>query len=211
MTSTSYTSFAELTKNEQKCIDYCIRPYHRNPAIAILAIHGGNIEPGTSEIALALGEKLGASTYSFEGLKRRGNSILHIKSDLFDEPAGVSMAANAQTALTIHGHRNDEDSFIYMGGRNEIFKNLIKQSLDSAGFQTYEAPKHLLGMGAKNITNTCKIGAGVQLELSTKLRKSLFEDHDLSSKNRSNRSNAFHHFVHALEIGALTYKRYIKV
>ncbi|PJN89481.1 poly-gamma-glutamate hydrolase family protein [Bacillus sp. mrc49] len=209
MTSTSYTNFAELTNNEQEFLDYRIIAYHRNPVIAVLAIHGGNIEPGTSELAVALGERMGASTYSFEGLKSRGNQILHIKSSLFNEPVGVSMAADAQTTLTIHGHRNEHDSFVYIGGRNITFKNVIKHSLNRAGFQTYDAPRHLLGTNASNITNRCKMGAGVQLELSTKLRKSLFEGHDFSSKNRTNQSESFHHFVHALETGALTYKRFI--
>ncbi|WP_057913169.1 poly-gamma-glutamate hydrolase family protein [Peribacillus muralis] len=208
MTLTSYTNFAELTKHEQESVDYRISCYHRNPDMAILAIHGGNIEPGTSEIADALGGRIGSSTYSFEGLKPRGNQILHIKSSLFNEPSGVLMAANAQTTLTIHGHRNETDSFVYIGGRNEAFTYYIKHSLNAAGFQTYDAPRHLLGMSASNITNRCKIGAGVQLELSTKLRKSLFKGDDFSSNNRINRSDLFHHFVHALEKGAFTYKRF---
>ncbi|MGE7878984.1 poly-gamma-glutamate hydrolase family protein [Peribacillus muralis] len=210
MTSASYTNFADLTKNEQELFDFRIISHHRNPAIAVLAIHGGNIEPGTSEIAVALGERLGASTYLFEGLKPRGNQILHIKSSLFNEPIGVAMAANAQTTLTIHGHRNEQASFVYIGGRNETFKNVIRHSLKEAGFQAYDAPTHLLGMNVSNIANTCKMGAGVQLELSTKLRKSMFKGDDFSRKNRINRLDRFHRFVHALEKGVLTYKRFIR-
>lgn len=72
MKENSYTDFIELQQNEQEDIDYRIIVHHRNPDIAILAIHGGNIEPGTSKIAAALGQRLRASTYLFEGLKPRG-------------------------------------------------------------------------------------------------------------------------------------------
>ncbi|MDQ7863033.1 poly-gamma-glutamate hydrolase family protein [Peribacillus frigoritolerans] len=50
--------FFELQENEQEYLDYRIIVHHRNPDIAVLAIHGGNIEPGTSEVAAALGETL---------------------------------------------------------------------------------------------------------------------------------------------------------
>lgn len=82
------------------------------------------------------------------------------------------MAANAQTTLSIHGHYDVHNALVYIGGRNEPYKNLIQQCLNKAGFQTDHAPQHLSGMNGNNITNTSKTGAGVQLELSTKLRKS---------------------------------------
>ncbi|MFA1712064.1 poly-gamma-glutamate hydrolase family protein [Peribacillus frigoritolerans] len=58
MIENSYTDFFELQENEQEYLDYRITVHHRNPDIAVLAIHGGNIEPGTSEVAAALGETL---------------------------------------------------------------------------------------------------------------------------------------------------------
>ncbi|MFH0066188.1 poly-gamma-glutamate hydrolase family protein [Peribacillus sp. NPDC056705] len=207
MNGNSYTDYIELQQNEQEELDYRIIVHHRNPDIAILAIHGGNIEPGTSEIAAALGESLYASTYLFEGLKLRGNQVLHITSCLFNEPFGVSMAANAQTTLSIHGHNDEHNALVYIGGRNEPYKNLIQQYLSKAGFQTDHAPQHLSGMKGNNITNSSKMGAGVQLELSTKLRKSFFKGNDFTSKNRVNPCDLFKQFVTAIEKATLEYKQ----
>ncbi|MGE7758744.1 poly-gamma-glutamate hydrolase family protein [Peribacillus sp. NPDC097895] len=207
MNENSYTNYAELQQNEQESTDYRITVYHRNPDIAILAIHGGNIEPGTGEIAAAFGERLGASTYLFEGLKPSGNKVLHITSNFFNEPIGVSMAADSLTNLSIHGHCDVHNVLVYIGGRNETYKKLILHSLNEAGFQAEYAPQHLSGTNENNITNICKTGAGVQLELSTKLRKSLFKDDDFTSKNRVNRSDLFHRFVRALEKATLKYKQ----
>lgn len=206
MIENNYTDFFELQQNEQEDLDYRIIVHHRNPDIAVLAIHGGNIEPGTSEIAAALGERLCASTYLFEGLKPRGNQVLHITSRLFNEPIGVSMAANAQTTLSIHGHYDVHNALVYIGGRNEPYKNLIQQCLNKAGFQTDHAPQYLSGMKGNNITNTSKTGAGVQLELSTKLRKSFFKGDDFTSKNRVNPCDLFKRFVTAIEKATLAYK-----
>ncbi|MBT2664911.1 poly-gamma-glutamate hydrolase family protein [Bacillus sp. ISL-4] len=207
MKENSYTDFIELQQNEQEDLDYRIIVHHRNPDIAILAIHGGNIEPGTSEIAAALGERLCASTYLFEGLKPRGNQVLHITSCLFNEPGGVSMAANAQTTLTIHGHYDVHNALVYIGGRNEPYKNLIQQCLNKAGFQTDHAPQRLSGMKGNNITNSSKTGAGVQLELSTKLRKSFFKGDDFTRKNRVNPCDLFKRFITAIEKATLEYKQ----
>ncbi|CAH0152224.1 poly-gamma-glutamate hydrolase family protein [Peribacillus simplex] len=209
MNENSYTDFIELQQNEQEELDYRIIVHHRNPDIAILAIHGGNIEPGTSEIAAALGERLYASTYLFEGLKPRGNQVLHITSCLFNEPDGVSMAANAQTTLSIHGHYDVHNALVYIGGRNEPYKNLIQQCLNKAGFQSDHAPQHLSGMKGNNITNSSKTGVGVQLELSTKLRKSFFKGDDFTSKNRVNPCNLFKKFVTAIEKATLAYKEIV--
>lgn len=207
MLKNSYTNFAELQQKEQEKIDYSITAYYRNPDIAVLAIHGGNIEPGTSEIAVALGEKLNASTYLFEGLKQRNNQILHITSNLFDEPIGVRIASNAMTNLSIHGHYDIHNALIYIGGRDEAYKSLIEHSLNQAGFQTDDAPRHLSGMGERNLTNLSKTGEGVQLELSTKLRKKFFKEDNFTRKNRKNQSELFDRFVNALEKATISYKQ----
>jgi phage replication-related protein YjqB (UPF0714/DUF867 family) len=54
--------------------------------IAIIAPHGGGIEPGSSTIARAIaGEDI--NMYLFEGIKvAKGNAIVHIASHHFDEP-----------------------------------------------------------------------------------------------------------------------------
>lgn len=207
MMENGYSSFTELQRNEKENIDYSITTFHRNPELAIFAIHGGNIEPGTSEVALALGERLHLSTYLFEGHKPRDNSKLHITSTSFDEPTAVLMANNANTVLSIHGYRDTNEELIYMGGRNESYKHVIEVAFKEAGFQTAEAPKHLLGMNESNITNRCKTGAGVQIEISRTLREHFFLDSDLKSKNRHNQTDVLNQFISALEKATIHYMR----
>ena len=77
MTEDRYAGFAELAGHERLGTDYRIRLRSACPAFAIVAPHGGGIEPGTSELAEAVsGEQL--SFYAFEGLKRAGNAALHV-------------------------------------------------------------------------------------------------------------------------------------
>ena len=209
MEENGYSNFAELHQNEQINTDYSITASYRNPEIAIFAIHGGNIEPGTSEVATSLGEKLDASTYLFEGLKRRDNRKLHITSTAFDEPTALLMANMANTILSIHGYRALHEELVYIGGRNHLFKQFIQIALKDAGFQTAEAPPHLLGMNESNITNRCRTGAGVQLELSKKLRNRFFLNDDTTSNNRHNQTETLDQFVRALEKATIEYEKQI--
>jgi phage replication-related protein YjqB (UPF0714/DUF867 family) len=60
-----YFTFAELAAGEDPSA-YRIVSMPRGSAVAIIAPHGGNIEPGTSELARAVaGQEL--SLYLFEG------------------------------------------------------------------------------------------------------------------------------------------------
>ncbi len=49
-----YPNFATLEQHERSGIDYCVLVRREEPAFAIVAPHGGGIEPGTSEIADAI-------------------------------------------------------------------------------------------------------------------------------------------------------------
>jgi phage replication-related protein YjqB (UPF0714/DUF867 family) len=202
-----YKSFTELQKYERENIDYRITAYHRKPEIAVMAIHGGNIEIGTGEVAADLGEKLNASTYIFEALKPKDNRKLHITSTLYDEPTAVSMAKKAKTILSIHGYHDVKKENVYIGGRNDAYKNIVKESLKKEGFHVEEAPENLEGTDKNNIVNRNEWGEGVQLELSTKLRKSFFKDRDFAMNNRKQQTEKYDRFVEALEKATLKYKR----
>src|SRR5258705_12941810 len=60
-----YRNFAELARNEVSGVDYRILVRRGMAAFAIVAPHGGGIEPGTSEITLAVAVE-DFSYYSFE-------------------------------------------------------------------------------------------------------------------------------------------------
>ena len=82
---TPYRSFRELARREPKEGAYLIEYRRGASGIAVMAIHGGGIEPGTTEIAEAVAGR-DHSFYSFTGIKPEGNWRLHISSRLFDEP-----------------------------------------------------------------------------------------------------------------------------
>jgi phage replication-related protein YjqB (UPF0714/DUF867 family) len=90
-----YASFQELERTERRRV-YRVLSRPRKARIAIIAPHGGKIEPGTSEIARKIA---GAdfSFYAFEGRKKQHNKSLHITSTRFDEPICLALIG-AQTA-----------------------------------------------------------------------------------------------------------------
>jgi phage replication-related protein YjqB (UPF0714/DUF867 family) len=190
-----YRSFRELAIAEVEGIDYRIRWRQGTSEIAIVAIHGGGIEPGTTQIAEAIaGDR--HSFYSFSGLKKSGNFALHITSRRFDEPKGLAVARKATTVISVHGC-GDSDSIILMGGRNIILKEKIRKSLEKAGFQVKNSVR-FPGSSPLNICNRCRSGAGVQLEICYGLRSLMFES--LLRSDRDKTTMVFHRFVDALKM-----------
>jgi phage replication-related protein YjqB (UPF0714/DUF867 family) len=201
-----YNSFKNLQKFEQENLDYQIRTWYREPEITVMAIHGGNIEIGTGEIAENLGEKLDASTYIFEALKPKDNRKLHIRSSMFDEPQAVSMAKRAKTIISIHGYNDLKKEKIFIGGRNDVYKRIIKEFLEKEGFYVEEALKNLKGANTNNIVNQNKTGEGVQLELSTKLRKSFFINYEFANNDGRQKTEKFYKFIEVIAKATLEYK-----
>jgi phage replication-related protein YjqB (UPF0714/DUF867 family) len=166
-----YRSFTELSENEVAGADYRIDKRQGDSGIAVMAVHGGGIEPGVTQIADAVANRR-HSFYSFSGLKKNGNRALHITSTRFDEPQALTLAAENHTVVTIHGCR-DLQAVVYTGGLNTSLKNRIDQALNNAGFRLGNAT-HLPGIHRLNICNRCLSGGGVQLEISTGLRRLLY-------------------------------------
>ncbi|WP_031013104.1 poly-gamma-glutamate hydrolase family protein [Streptomyces sp. NRRL F-5727] len=93
---------------------------------AILALHGGGIEKGTSELALGIagydpGDLVGAdnlpapailpTTYDyflFEGLLSEGNKALHVTSKNCDDHIALSLARSHFNVLSLHGCTFDQ-------------------------------------------------------------------------------------------------------
>ncbi|WP_265579498.1 poly-gamma-glutamate hydrolase family protein [Leptolyngbya ectocarpi] len=145
---------------------------------AIFAIHGGKIQPETTEVAEVLaGEK--HSFYTFEGLKPGYNYPLYVPSHLFDEPHALELAGKVDTVISINGCKG-EDSFIRLGGLDKVLQKNMRQQLLSAGFQVSEtAPEGHRGLDPNNICNRGKSGQGVQIELSRGLRDRLPTEDDI--------------------------------
>lgn len=192
----SYPSFAALQANELVGVDYRVRVRHGFSGIAIMAIHGGGIEPGTTEVADALAGQW-HTFYSFSGLKPSGNAGLHISSRKFDEPTGRFIAQHSRMVVTIHGCR-DESLATYVGGRHIAMKKAIRTALVSSGFTATDA-RRFPGINPKNICNRGRSGMGVQLEISFALRKLLFED--ISRLHRKRGRPCFSAYVRAVQRG----------
>lgn len=170
----TYASFQELKRYETEGIDFVIRHRLAKAPIAIMAPHGGGIEPGTAAIADAMaGDAF--NFYAFVGLKPSGNRHLHLTSSRFDEPQGLAIARQAHTVVTIHGSRHQQ-AFVAIGGRNPSLRIAIRQSLQAHGIRAaISREKGLRGINKHNLCNRCRSNQGVQLEISKGLRQSWFK------------------------------------
>lgn len=193
---TPYTSYAVLKAHEAMGVDYRIRARRGSSDIAVMAVHGGGIEPGTTEIAEAVAGDDHAF-YTFSGLKPEGNVQLHLSSRLFDEPVGVAIAADALTVVTVHGCR-DRKAITYLGGRHHQLREAIKRSLAAAGFWAADSLR-FPGVNPKNICNRNRSAMGVQLEISLGMRQQLFED--VARRLRHRTTPLFSAYVGALRQG----------
>jgi phage replication-related protein YjqB (UPF0714/DUF867 family) len=179
-----YANFAELSTAEREGVDYCVRVLRRKNARAVVvALHGGGIEPGTSEIASRIaGDDL--SLALFEGTKSRGNARLHITSTHFDEPRCLESVRAAERVVTIHGEGSDV-SVCFLGGRDATLGETIRAALERHGYRVRSQENaELQGMAAANICNRGRTGAGVQLELSAGLRRTFFESLTAAGRRR---------------------------
>ena len=173
MAADKYQNFAELIRHEREGVDFRICRTIRPSPVAIIALHGGKIEPGTSEIVSAIARDR-YSLYCFEGLKRCGNGDLHITSTNFDEPGCLDLLARCDVVVVIHGLRGD-DKFVDVGGLDVKLRNAICGSL-SARFDARVAETgRYAGVSPANICNRGRGGAGVQLEITKTLRDALLE------------------------------------
>lgn len=191
----TYRSFAELAACAVEGRDFRRRLEARPSPIAILAPHGGGIEPGTSEIAAALaGDQF--SLYCFEGVKPAHNVRLHLTSTRFDEPLCLRLLTTTRTAITIHGAAGGAAA-ITIGGRDERLKTRIAAALAAAGFTVeVESDGSAAGRDARNLCNRGMSGQGVQLELGAGFRRSLFAGR--GPAGRKSTTPAFAAFVAAV-------------
>ncbi|MDY6791067.1 MAG: poly-gamma-glutamate hydrolase family protein [Thermodesulfobacteriota bacterium] len=197
-----YKNFAELEQHEREDEDYTILYREVDAKIAIMAPHGGGIEPGTIDIADALAGS-DFTFYAFKGIKKTGNKLLHITSNRFDEPIGLQISKNAFIVVTIHGARNRGD-MVFVGGKNHKLKQRIMSALRADGFNAVISEiTGLRGIKPENICNRCKSGKGVQLEISRGLREEMFEN--LHRRSLRKKSSIFFAFVNPIKEALLSF------
>ncbi|MGW6742902.1 poly-gamma-glutamate hydrolase family protein [Streptomyces sp. NPDC055025] len=186
--------FARRYKRHET-LDSSLGTAYRYPRTTVMAPHGGGIEPGTSELCLAIAgyhpatfavTPAGGPVYDywmFEGLKSTGNGTMHVTSSHCDDGVALSLAAGSLNVLSLHGCQADQagapasrPEAVVVGGRNDRFKELLHTALGAAGFQTIDGSDvpDLAGVQPQNIANRTLLGMGGQLEITTELRESMF-------------------------------------
>jgi phage replication-related protein YjqB (UPF0714/DUF867 family) len=176
-------------------ITRCNRP---DSSLCIIAIHGGGIEPGTTEIAREIA-RAEFSFYSFVGTKKGENWDFHRKSENFTEPIGLALVKANAGVVSIHGLKDKDHPFdIYVGGLDQFLKNRLIEALSAARFSvTEDTTKEHPGLCARNVCNRGSSGRGVQLEIAKRLRKRLFLDLN-RRKGREKTHPLFAHLVRTI-------------
>jgi len=173
-----YSSWSELAEHEVRGVDFDVHLDARNGVQWMVAApHGGGIEPGTTEIARAIAEQK-YSFYSVDGMKPKGNAVLHITSHRFDEPSFLKAADQHDGVAAIHGCDATErgsNVLIWVGGADDHLIDTAIKELQAAG---YAASRDTFtpGREPKNVCNRGRSGCGLQLEISESFRRRLFRD-----------------------------------
>ena len=189
-----YASFKDLQDNEVEGIDYRIRSRGGSTGIALLCIHGGDIEPGTSEIAEGIAGHDHAF-YTLEGLKSSGNKTLHITSTAFDEPWSIEILCNSEIILSVHGCSEMEET-VYIGGLDQDIKERIAKKLAEYGLKAITDSNSRF-MGTDLAMSAICAGAGWAFKSrSAGLEERMFRD--LTPEGRQFRTAIYYRFIFAV-------------
>ena len=170
-----YSKFDDLSAHMTEGKDYRIVTEKRNSPYVIMAMHGGSIEPFTSEIATAIaGEEY--ALYVFEGIRERRNLELHIASEYFDEPQAKDMVRVADVVVSIHGQHDTENESVMVGGLNKGLAEKIRARLTEVDMPIRPFDARFVPDSPQNICNQGMSGGGVEIVISRKLRDSLRDD-----------------------------------
>lgn len=168
----TFLSFKDLAGAYAEGIDYQIHlSAGRSPTIAVVAPHGGAIEFPTSQVAAAIAGRE-FSLYSFEGIRIADNyPALHLRSERFDEPRCLELISRCDRVVTVHGCTGVSQA-VLLGGRDKALGVEIATALGAEGVYCKLDGHKFVGTDASNICNRGRSRAGVQLELTSALRKS---------------------------------------
>ncbi|MFI5699787.1 poly-gamma-glutamate hydrolase family protein [Streptomyces xanthochromogenes] len=183
---------------------------------AILALHGGGIEGGTSELCLGIAGYDPASLvatggpvfdyWMFEAIRSTNNADLHVTSKNCDDKVALSIAAANLNVVSLHGCTAAQagapvsrPEAVVVGGLNGTLKSLLHDALRDAGFQTIDGSSEpdLAGVEPANICNRTLLAEGGQLEITTELRKAMFTVNTIAGRATST-TPVYHAFVAAV-------------
>ncbi|UNY39897.1 poly-gamma-glutamate hydrolase [Bacillus phage vB_BauM_KLEB27-3] len=196
-----YNNFEELKADNEYGVDYTvIHEFNDQSDLIIVAPHGENIEPLTSELTTETSKNISSSYYIFGGIRSKNNFELHITSANFDEPTALSQMNAVDYALSYHGYAGDDPNTI-IGGLDEELAMSVLDSLQSHGFSAEKATSKFTATNPNNIVNRTKTGMGVQLELSAAQRKLFTESGEMNRKSRQSLTEEFYRYVESVKKG----------
>lgn len=194
----AYRSFDELLQGEVEGRDFTRIIFARNSPVAIVALHGGGIEPGTSEIAQAIASS-DYSLYCFESLKTNGSELLHITSHNFDDPLCLDTVKTSQVVISVHGCSGEgRQASVFVGGRHDLLRKQLSEILLKAGFPVKPGAGRYPGQHRDNVCNLGQTGAGIQLEISLGVRQQMFAG--MRRQERKITRPAFDRLVQAVRV-----------
>jgi phage replication-related protein YjqB (UPF0714/DUF867 family) len=170
----------------------------------VLALHGGGIEGGTSEIALAVAGYHPATfaratdcfglhdLWIFEGLLGDDNSKLHVTSTHYDDPIALKLVQISKRCLSLHGLSDTAaNGKIQIGGRDIELTSIVLEELTDSGIPAaISIDEDTNASNLDNICNKTTTHAGVQLEMGFTYRASLFAPGCNTRELRKNNTNA---------------------
>ncbi|ANZ19958.1 phage-related replication protein [Streptomyces noursei ATCC 11455] len=196
----TYQRWAELEAAETYGTDYRLDIRPTSSRVAHLAIHGGGIEAGTTELASAVASATGGQFYSMVGLKSADNRSLHLTSTRYDEPQALALQARVPYTVSYHGLAGTAP-ITHLGGADTESAARIGRALEAAGFAVeYGTAEDVNGDDPDNVTNRNTRRAGVQLEITRTQRAAWFPDGDLSRTMRESgrRTEEFYRYVETI-------------
>ncbi|MFG3244610.1 poly-gamma-glutamate hydrolase family protein [Streptomyces sp. NPDC048157] len=197
----TYANWAALSAVEVEGTDYRIEVRRTPSRLSHIAIHGGGIEPGSSEVADAVASASRQQYYGMISTKPAGqNATLHITSTHFDEPRCVALQSSVTQTLSYHG-LGGTDEVTHLGGLDENLRQRVGHALEAAGFLVEWTPgEEVGGTSPANIANRNRSRAGIQLEMTRGLRESFFPGRTTAQSVRDSgqRTDAFWRYVSAI-------------
>jgi phage replication-related protein YjqB (UPF0714/DUF867 family) len=150
--------FSQECKKDQDYEIISPPPQEQESDVAVLSIHGGEIELNTSRITSDLSSRNKWDRYDFNGkinnekclkleeLSKSNNSnknfvVLHITSTHFDEKKAVDLVSSHENAVSIHGFSREEEEeeekiqTICVGGQNE---DKVKKFIEHVNKESYK-------------------------------------------------------------------------
>lgn len=173
-----YSSVEEIRASFRENADFRVKYELRHSSASVFAIHGGDIELGTSEMAILIaGEDW--SYYLFEGIGADAKKY-HITAARFDDMPAVKIAAASMLGISLHAQRGTGEN-ICIGGGNSDAAALMANNLAEAGFDIEYPCRRLPGKSPRNIVNRTRL-QGIQLEITQPLLDRLAADSEYSAK-----------------------------